>query len=249
MSVRDLSTFVRNPNFSTEREKMMEHWLCHKIYEACFARSIRPLIYTTEYDRGGFDIAVGVGTSIREFQLKVMAENASTREWHISSTLLWPRIDMLDAFCILSEGNAYAGRMGGVILMEVAADDCQITKVDMYYCDIAVLAFRYLRNGPDDQAARQMYEVLQRPLTLNTDSSRGRISISRSCFVRLPSVASVLTLAGLPLDNMLPMRHMVRESFRPIVSGRDYDAREPGESWHRLEELEAHFERISSIVA
>ena len=225
----------------------MEHWLCHKIYEACFARSIRPLIYTTEYDRGGFDIAVGVETTIREFQLKVMAGNASTREWKISSTLLWPRIDMLDAFCILSEGNAYAGRMGGVILMEVSADDNHITKVDLFYCDIAVLAFRYLRNGPDDQAARQLYEIFQRPLSLNAESNRGRIPISKACFIRLPSVASVLNLAGLPLDNMLSFRHMVRQSFRPILTNRDYNTREPGEHWYPLEALEANFLRISSV--
>ncbi len=42
MSHRNLATFIRNSEFSTEREKMMEHWLCHKIYEACFARSVRP---------------------------------------------------------------------------------------------------------------------------------------------------------------------------------------------------------------
>jgi hypothetical protein len=247
MSHCDLATFIRNPEFSTEREKMMEHWLCHKIYEACFARSIRPLIYTTEYDRGGFDLALGIETMIREFQLKVCAHRSKTRDWDISASLLSPRIDDLEAYCILAEGNAYAGRMGGVIMMEVSADSLHLTKVDLYYCDISVLAFRHLRGKREDRAASKLYQLFQRPLDLHRAAAKGQVKIPKSCFVKVPSVASLLTLAGFPLDQMLSFHHQMRGSIRPILSNRDHDLRQPGEHWFTKAQLEHEFQRILSI--
>ena len=247
MSSRDLATFISNPKFSTEREKMMEHWLCSKIYEACFARQLRPLIYTTEYDRGGFDLAVGMETMIREFQLKVRAQGAKTRDWDISYPLLWPKIDELEDYCILAEGAAFAGRMGGVIMMEVSANPRHLKSVDLYYCDISVLAFRHLRGQRQDQAASRLYRLFQQPLKLHRASSKGRITIPKTCFVRVPSVASLLTLAGFPLDKMLSFQCQLRSSIRPILMNRDYDQREPGQHWFTKPQLEDEFQRILSI--
>jgi hypothetical protein len=244
---RNLATFIRNPEFSTEREKMMEHWICYKIYEACFARSIRPLIYTTEYDRGGFDLAVGIGTTIREFQLKVLAHRGKTPGWDISYSLLWPKIDDLEAYGILPEGNAHAGRMGGVIMMEVSTDARHLTDVDLYYCDIGVLAFRHLRAQRQDQAASKLYQLFQKPLELHKASTKGHIRIPKTCFVKVPSVASLLTLAGFPLEQMLPFHYHLRSSIWPLLMKRDFEQRPPGEHWFTKSQLEHEFDRILSI--
>ncbi len=247
MSTRDLSTFVRNPNVSTEREKMMEHWLCYQIYEACFARHLLPLIYTTEYDRGGFDLAVGIGNTLREFQLKVLAYRGKTPGWDISYPLLWPKIDDLEAYGIIPEGNAYSGRMGGVIMMEVSTDALHLTKVDLYYCDIGVLAFRHLRGRKEDRAASKLYRLFQRLLELHRASAKGQIKVSKSCFVKVESVAALLSLAGFLLDQMTPFHWRMRSSIRPLLMHRDYDARQPGEHWFTKAELEHEFDRICSI--
>lgn len=248
MKIEGLNAFIHKPIYSTEREKMMEHWLCSKIYEACFARHIRPLIYTTEYDRGGFDLAVGIGSEFCEFQLKVVAKKARTRKWKIDYTLLWPRIDMLEDFCILAEGNAFAGRMGGVILMEVDANAEQIKDVRLFYCDIGVLAFRNLRQGPSDAPASQLYRLLQTPLKVHKEAEKGKkIVIPKSCFLEMPSVASLLTLAGLPLDEFGSFPHEVRTSVRPILCRRVYEDREAGEHWWPLSHLEHRLNRILQI--
>lgn len=236
MKSPDLRAFVSTDRYSTQREKMMEHWLCCKIYEACFARGVHPLLYNTEYDRGGFDLAVGVGSEFREFQLKVVVAGGKRKRWHVTSSLLCPKIDLLDEFTVLAEGRAY-GRMGGVILMEVEADECVVKRVRLFYCDITMLAFRHMRQKRGDEAASRLFELFQRPLSRADHESKGKIALPKSCFIEVPSVASLLTLAGLPLVmDLADFPRQIRRSIRPILNRR----RRPdgGPYWLSVKELQ-----------
>lgn len=210
-----LSAFMRDANFSTEREVMMEHWLIHEVYKAFCSSGQPPLVYRTEYDRGGFDIAVGHFQFYREFQLKVKAKSAKTPKWEIDRLLMLPPLDgdLHEQIGFLNHGLT-AGRGGGVILMEVDVNACNELTVDLHYCDAFTLVFQAM-NDPDRDAS--WHRVLSRLQSEHKTTERSqKLSIKKSCFLKVKSVCDLLKITGfraLDSENR-SLREYVRSCYR-----------------------------------
>ncbi len=199
----------------------MEHWLLFHIYEAFFAEHQHPLIYTTEYDRGGFDIAIGVNAHIREFQLKVVAKNAKTRSWEVHRSLIRPTIDHLGPYGFLAEGFA-AGREGGVILMVVDARPSRIEQVQLHYCDINTLAYRFISGRSDETPNGPILTGLQR------DPFESKpLKLRRTHFLHMHSVATLLEFAGFPIGS--GRRHNIPHAV--LTTAKRCFAPNPGEGY------------------
>jgi hypothetical protein len=122
--------------------------------------------------------------------------------------MLRPKIDYLERFGFPAEGMA-AGRMGGIVLMDVNVTETAALDVQLGYCDVYSLSFQSLRSGVrDQQGIKLLHDLKVKSFTSEP------VPLRRQNFLPMASIEHLLIFAGL-IDTAGPIpQALMNEALR-----------------------------------
>lgn len=136
MNINVKSFLLRERN-SVIREKLINYNFFYEIKLAGARINNDIQISFPEIDKDGYDIVLDDGERMRVFQLKTILKESKTPNWKIQKQLLRPKYENLDILNSKFIGQNL-GFEGGIILIEVEANEETIVSFSYYYCDIFV---------------------------------------------------------------------------------------------------------------
>jgi hypothetical protein len=194
----DVKSFLKNERNSVLREKLVNYRFFYevKLSSARIGNDIQ--ISFPEIDKEGYDIVLDDGERLKVFQLKTKLKQSKTTLWKVQKQLLRPKYENLALLGFESTGQNI-GFEGGIILIEIDADEKSINKFSYYYCDIFILKAIELGLIPA-KSKSQLIAVSKTIQNLKSDGRFNRhekISIPFSGFVKAKDVDSLLSLSDL----------------------------------------------------
>jgi hypothetical protein len=185
-----LNEFLKEDEFTHDREVMLMHRLVFDCRLAFAKRNSRLQVLTGEVDHSGFDIVFDDGDRWKRFQVKSVY--GTTSSWEIHKRILRPTTDVADYFgyeCSV-EG---IGICGGVILQELNLDTSGELTVKYRYTDLDILRAFNLgiikrRHAGSNKAVSSLFHSLQ--------LGYGNISVPKGAFLEAKGPEELMALAG-----------------------------------------------------
>lgn len=187
MSLKD---FLKQDDFSHDREAMLMHKLVFDCRLAFAKLDSRLQVLTGEVDHNGFDVVFDDGDTWKRFQVKAVF--GSTATWEIHKRLLRPTPDIADYFGYEASPEGI-GLGGGVILQELDVTTAGDLSVTYRYTDLDILRAFNLgiikrKHGKSNKAVTALFQALKK--------GYGTISIPRGAFLEATGPDQLLALAG-----------------------------------------------------
>jgi hypothetical protein len=195
MSRPNLDAFLKKPENSVLREKIVNYKFFHEVKLAAAKAQNDIRIFIPEIDKDGYDVILDDGDIVKPFQLKAINGSSTTSEWEIRKKMLRPL--PLNAgrlgFEFSPEGT---GTEGGFILVSVNIENEDVKDLSYYYTDAyLVKAFEIglirFNNKSYEEKIRSFVSSLHRGL------GNEKIIVNKSKLIKVKSVEHLLALADL----------------------------------------------------
>lgn len=218
----NINDFLREPNNSHAREKILNHHLWFDLEKAAAQDNYELQVYRPDTDHVGVDVLLDDLKTIRGFQIKTVLNDAKTVDWEIHSRLLQPKVENMKNFkCPIP----VPGIEGGVILIVIDVDEKKNDfSVSYEYFDIYILKMYIMKMCSHKRCKTfdKASELFKQLIT----STEEIVTIPRTMFVKPKNPASLLALAGLrtECEEMDSYRFLLKSININLRSGVKYEA-------------------------
>lgn len=224
----DITTFLKAPENSVTRERLLFHKLSFDMYCAAARRGYALVVFTPEVDREGYDLVLDDGDNECRIQLKSILASSKAGIWKTRKRFLRPLLRNAEwfGFDLSPEG---VGLGGGLVLME-CEEDLGIT---YHYTDLLILAalshgwipgkapVRQQRTaGSPRTPGEQASDIITK---LRVGSGEERVDLPIGVFVTAKGIDQLLPLIGLHSSVNTNLRYRLW-----LRLGKGYQARTHG---------------------
>lgn len=192
MNNMSLRENLLKPEFSRDREELINYRLFYEIKKHGLASGVDYELFPPVIDKNGYDLLIKHGRNVKAFQIKTVAKTAKTSWWAINKKFLRPD-NLRDGGLIINDFKAgLDGLGGGVIVVEYEVDDNEELKLEYYYFDYQILYFFQkglfkwrIKNGSYSDVVASLFDEtskvfkLNRGLLYKTEGIKDLLTISR----------------------------------------------------------------------
>ena len=194
----DVNSFLKVRRNTVLREKLVNYRLFYEVKLSSSKIGNDIQISLPEIDKDGYDIVLDDGERLKVLQLKTRLKKSKTNLWNVQKQLLRPKYENLTLLGFEAIGQNL-GFEGGIVLIEIDADEKSINNFSYYYCDIYIL--RAIELGLISVKSKSCFLSVSKVIkNLKSDGKFNRhekISIPFSGFVKAKDVDSLLALADM----------------------------------------------------